>query len=161
MQRWPSISGNESSLSLAPKQRRRSVRQLQRASASGSGSAWPSAPAQTQQQQQDLEKQPKCNFDDEEAPSERSTTNLSDVVGASPRRQTQRGASDVARGDNPQSTMTITGSSSRHALLGQHVLAAAPQQKGCMDAACVHDHHHRAFSYKGRVRLRGVRANAR
>ena len=137
MQRWPSISGNESSLSLAPKQRRRSVRQLQRASASGSGSgsAWPSNPAQTQQQQQDLEKQPKWNFDDEEAPSERSTTNLSDVVGASPQRQPRKGASDGARGDNPQSTMTITGSSSRHALLGEHVLAAAPQRKGCMDAA--------------------------
>lgn len=125
MQKWPSISGNESSLSLAPKQRRRSVRHLQRASAGGSGSAWPSAPVQTQQQQQDQEKQPKWNFDDEDAPSERSTSNLSDVVAASPQRPPRRGTSDGPRGENPQSTMTITGSSSRN-LLGQHVLAAAP-----------------------------------
>ena len=137
MQRWPSISGNESSLSLAPKQRRRSQRQLQRASASGSGSAWPSAPAQTQQQQQqqDLDKQSKWNFDDEEAPSERSTTNLSDIAAVSPRRPSRKGTNDGTRGENPQSTMTITGSSSRNLLLGQHVLPAAPQLQGCMAAA--------------------------
>ena len=149
MQLWPSISGNESSLSLAPKQRRRSGRQLQRASASGSGSAWPSAPAQTQQQQQqqELEKQPRWNFDDEEAPSERSTTNLSDVAAASPQRRLRKGTSDGTRGENPQSTMTITGSSSRHILLGQHVLPAAPQLQGCMAAACCvpRDHHHKVL----------------